>query len=163
EVPVVLGHGARGRMTAHVGEAGVLVNRGQIGAARGTVAVEQETRANWRALVVQVNGAFEVADGVVEFILLPAMKGRIEPAGGIVRIKALGEVELLLGGRRVAQFAGGFAEIGAEEGALRLQGGGRLERGSCLGKLALPEQAETAAQPGRPQRRVQFASAVERL
>ena len=74
KIRIIFGHRTRGGVAADVGETGFVIERGQIGAAHGTIVIQQHSRTERSALVVQVLRMFEVANSFVEPVLLPQVK-----------------------------------------------------------------------------------------
>src|SRR5690348_6790118 len=89
------------------------------------------------------------------------MECRVKPCRRIVRIKPLREIEFLFRSLRFANFTRRFAEITAEQSALRLQRRGCLESGPCFGELSAAHQAKSPAKPCGTERGVQFTRPVK--
>ena len=87
EIRVVFSNRSRRNMAADFGEARIPVNGREVSAANGAIAIKQQTGTERSALVVQVDGRFEVANGFIDPIVLPQVKGGVEPRGGIIWIK----------------------------------------------------------------------------
>ena len=159
---VAFAHRADRRVVADFGQAHVGIKRRAVGAAHGAIVVEQQTRAEDRAVVVQIGGAFQTADGFVEAVVLPQIQGGIKPGRRVVWIELLRQMEFLLRRPGISEFARSLAEIGAKQSALWLQRGGDLQCRARGGELPLLHQTKPAPQPGRAEGGIQFAGAVKR-
>ena len=95
-IRVVEGDGPGGFARAHIGHAGIKVERGKVGTAHRLVLIEQQARAIDLAVVIQRLRTFEVADGFVDAVLLLLEQGGVKPRGRVMRIELLREAQFTI-------------------------------------------------------------------
>ena len=160
-IRVIGTHGAAGLAQTQVGQTGVAIDAGKVRAAHGAVFVQQQLRAIDAAVVVQRLGFFEVANGVVDFVVPLVEQRGIQPRGRIFRVELFGERQLFAGVRVVAGGGVSFAEIAAKFGALRFQRGGDEQILAATGNIAEADAGEAATEPGVAERGIHGQCAVE--
>ena len=74
EIRITLIDGTGGGVPARIGNTRLVVERGEIRAADGSILIEQEVRAERRAVVITIRRGFEIADGFVQPVFLPEMQ-----------------------------------------------------------------------------------------
>ena len=78
-IRVIIVHGARGLVHAHVGHSRVAIQRGEVRAADGAVLIQQKLRAINGTVVVQFLGFFQIANPVVDLASFLVQQCGIEP------------------------------------------------------------------------------------
>ena len=79
EIAVVGVDGAGCLAGAPLGHAGVAIDAGEIGAARGEILFETKPGLEQAAIVVEGLGLLDVSDGFVDAILLLLQQGEVQP------------------------------------------------------------------------------------
>src|SRR5689334_18949872 len=98
---------------------------------------------------------FEGINRFVDAAGLLEEERRVEPGRGIMGVAFLGERQFPFRVLRVAGFAPGLPQVAAEQGALRFEGGSRLQIVAALDQLALANAAEPTAKPGVAERAIE--------
>ena len=154
-------HGAGRLAHAHIGEAGVLVDAGEIGAAHCAILVEQESRAVQAAVLVQGLGLFEVADRVVEPVVLLLHQRGVQPGGRVARIDLLRELDFARRMHAVTGLVERLGEVAPQDRAPRLERRGHLQVFTAGDVMALADAAQAPAEPRVAQRAVERNGGVE--
>ena len=153
-IRVIVVHGARGFAHGHVIHAGIAVNACQICAAHGLILVEQHPRAVNRPVVVKFLGFFQIANRLVDTVLLLVQQRGVKPAGRVIRIELAGQLKFVVGARVIARLAESLAQVTAEDGAIRFQGGSDLQVFTAGFGFSPANAAQTTAEPGIAQRTI---------
>ena len=137
---------ARGLVDAELGEAQVLVDLGEAGAASRLVAVEQQPRAEGRPLVVERDRPVDRAQRRHRLVGELQADRVVEPWRRVGRVEILGDG--ILPGCRSLLAPGevGLAEIGAQERAGGVGRGSVLQLRRAGGEVAPPDQGEAQAE-----------------
>ena len=172
-IGVIKVHRASGFLHTHIIHAGITINGSQVGAAHRGVLIQQQARAIDAAVIVQLLGFFQFADGLVDAVLLLMQQGRIKETGWVVGIKATRQFQFMFGAREIADFVKRFSQIAAQHRAVRFQRGGSFQIFQCGDQgrggthpyqlKAEADFAQATAQPCIAQRAIQGNGLVEAL
>ena len=126
------------------------------------VFVQQEARAKQAAVVVTFNGFFQVIDRFVDPVFLLEQQRGIEPRGRVVGVQGPCKVKLLESERVLLIMRKGFAQIAAQERALRFERRRHEQIVTPLLVLTSANPAQSPSQPGVAERAVGGDGLVER-
>jgi hypothetical protein len=91
-ISIIIIHRARSFAHTDVEHARVFVDAREIGGSHRAILVEQQFRPKHAPVVIEFLGFFQIADGVVNAVLLLLHQRRIQPGCWIVRIEFFGTV-----------------------------------------------------------------------
>ena len=147
---------------AGIEEVEVLIDARETGATRRPVGIEQQPAAIDGPVVVQLDRAVELAQGLDRAVDGLQADGVVEVGRGVERIELLGEL-VLVGGQGLAPFLEiGSAEIGAQQRVARVQAHGKLEVGPALLDAAFADLCEAQAEARQRVGRVEGDRPLER-
>src|SRR4029453_8075698 len=146
-----------------VKHAPVLIQKRKIGAAHGAVFVQKEARAVETPVFVELKGFLQVANALVNTIVLLLDQCGIKPGCRIIAFKFFGKVQFMRCALDVAVIAIGFAEIAAQKGSLWFQGGSDEQVFTPTIPAATADATKTSTQPGVAEGGVHIDGMIEPL
>jgi hypothetical protein len=86
-IGVIVGDGARGFPRAHLPQTCVLINARQVRAANRLVLIQEQTRTEYAAVLIQFLRFLQIFHRPVDLVGLLVEQGRVEPGRRILRIE----------------------------------------------------------------------------
>ena len=148
--------------SAELLEAEIVVDPGQADAAGRQVLVEQQARAIDRAVVVERDRLFDVAQRLDRPVLGLQADRVVEPGRRVVGVELLGDLELLGVEWAAALLEVGLAEVAAQQRGVGVERCGDLELAAAILEVARADLGEAEAEAGERHSGIQLDRALER-